>query len=62
MSNASVTTQDTTARVALDLMDRIVKAEGDATNAKTRDYWFALYAQCHRAAVGSDLQRIREEK
>ena len=43
-------------------MDRIVKAEGDATNAKTRDYWFALYVQCYRAAVGSDLQRIREEK
>ena len=62
MSNASATTPDTTARVALDLMGVIAKAEGDATKTKTREYWFDLYVQCQKAASGQTLQQILEQK
>jgi hypothetical protein len=50
--------QDTTERIALELMLAVASKE-DAP--KTRDYYFTLYYQCKRAVQGFQPKEIQKE-
>lgn len=52
---------DSKARIAYDLMNKIVTYTADDNQKKDPKYWFTLYVQCHKAASGSNLKYILQE-
>lgn len=52
---------DSKARVAFDLMNKIVTYTATDAQKKDPKYWFTLYVQCHKAASGSNLKYTLQE-
>ena len=54
---------DAKTRVAFDLMHHIShREEGKEQEQKTRAYWLALYAQCHKATRGVPIHSVLEPR
>ncbi|MDD2310440.1 MAG: hypothetical protein PHH91_12735 [Desulfuromonadaceae bacterium] len=52
---------DSKARVAFDLMEKIALKTADDNQKKSKEYWLSLYRQCYKAADGALLKYILQE-
>lgn len=52
---------DSKARVAFDLMEKIATRTADDNQKKSKEYWLTLYRQCYKAANGDLLKYILQE-
>lgn len=53
---------DSKARVAFELMEKIVRNTSDETQRKDKAYWLSLYRQCYKATNGDILKYILQDE
>ena len=53
---------DSKARVAFELMEKIVRNTSDEAQRKDKTYWLTLYRQCYKATNGDLLKYILQDE